>query len=254
MDSKSKTDSLRVDPGKEDPVAGDPYQDIYIYLINGFVSERDGADFGEAFIGNWVEDESSFLFFSRPSIDPISMLLVKQSDLEHIDEFHFTYEEWQGGGLEALRVERFLIIPPWEESAAIKGEIEILLDPGVVFGTGLHPTTRDCLRALARLGDEAPFESVLDLGTGTGILAIAAVRLGAGRILAVDLNPLSVKTARKNVAHNRLEDQIRVQQGRAEAFIKEPVDLVMANIHHDAMASLLKRKAFLQKNGSSYPG
>ncbi|MFH1490618.1 MAG: 50S ribosomal protein L11 methyltransferase [Pseudomonadota bacterium] len=200
--------------------------------------EEEEGYFGKAFIGNWVEDKTSFLFFSQPSSGLISSLLENRSDLELIDEYRFTYEQWQGGGLKPIKVENILITPPWEKSDRAEGEIRIILDPGVVFGTGLHPSTRDCIRALTCLRKETLFENVLDLGTGTGVLALVAMRLGAKRVLAVDLNPLCVKTARKNIAYNRLEDGIRVECGRAEDFIHEPADLLAANIHYGAMSSL----------------
>ncbi|MFO8240994.1 MAG: 50S ribosomal protein L11 methyltransferase [Dissulfuribacterales bacterium] len=76
-----------------------------------------------------------------------------------------------------------MIVPPWGELDSNKQLNQIVLDPGVVSGNGLHPTTRDCLRALAYAARTRPFESVLDFGTGTGILAVAAVLLGAVRVL-----------------------------------------------------------------------
>lgn len=228
--------------------AGKPYQDLYIYLIKGLVTEADEANLGKAYLGNWIEGESSFLFFWLPSGKSVLRVLEDRSDLELVEEYHFTYEEWQGGGLEPFRIEHFLISAPWEDNAgAGQGETKILLDPGVVFGTGLHPTTRDCLRAMVYLQREGPFERVLDLGTGTGILALAAAFLGAGRVLAVDSNPLCVKTARRNVALNHLEGTIRVVEGNAEDLIFQDAELVTANIHHDVMAGLFKNNGFPDK-------
>jgi ribosomal protein L11 methyltransferase len=122
-----------------------------------------------------------------------------------------------------------------------------VLDPGVVFGTGTHPTTRDCLHALERLySREAPAD-VLDLGTGTGLLALAAARLGARRTLAVDLNPLCARTAARNVRLNGLAERVLVVRGRAEAFVDLPADLLVANIHFDVMRRLLGSQGFYRK-------
>ncbi|MBW1796898.1 MAG: 50S ribosomal protein L11 methyltransferase, partial [Deltaproteobacteria bacterium] len=154
----------------------------------------------------------------------------------------------QGGGLDALRIERFLIVPPWERMVFTEGLIRILLDPGVVFGNGLHPTTRDCLRAIACSHGQSPFSSVLDLGTGTGVLALAVAFLGAERVLAADLNPLCVRTVNKNVRLNGLEEIIDVVEGPAEDFFDEPADLVVANIHHAVIRDLLERRVFRKKD------
>ena len=121
--------------------------------------------------------------------------------------------------------------------------MKIILDPGVVFGNCLHPTTRDCLKALTRLfGTDKP-DKVLDLGTGTGILAIAAARLGAKETVAVDLNPLCVKTSKQNVRLNELESRIQVMEGRAESTSWVPFDLIIANIHYEVLEKLILKGA-----------
>jgi ribosomal protein L11 methyltransferase len=100
---------------------------------------------------------------------------------------------------------------------------------------------------MAHLHRQSPLRSVLDLGTGTGILALAAALLGAEKVLAVDLNPLSVKTAQRNVRLNGLEGSIEVVKGRAEDFVAERADLVVANLHHSVIVNLLDKEGFLQK-------
>jgi len=228
-------------------VAG-PYQDLYIYLLEGLVKKEDESCLGSAFIGNWVEEDTSFLFFSKPSADALSQLLKMRPGLEVIEDYHFAYEQWQGGGLKPLKVDDFIIVPHWDKVEANEKGIQILLDPGVVFGNGLHPTTRDCLRALAFAGRQRPFDRVLDLGTGTGILGVAAALLGAKRVLAVDLNPLCVRTANENVRLNDLNGIIRVIEGPAEDFVNEAADLVIANIHKEIIGRLLQKEGFRKKD------
>ncbi len=221
-----------------------PYKDLHIYLIKGLVKEKDEVSFGDTFMGNWVEDDSSFLFFGRPAEKEVARLLKRCPELELIETHHFTYEQWQGGGLKPFKVDDFVVVPPWEEKGSGEEGIRILLDPGVVFGNGLHPTTRDCLKALACTRKQRPFARVLDLGTGTGVLALAAGLLGAERVLAVDINPLCVKTAAKNVEINGLGEIIRVVDGPAEDFVNEPADLVIANIHHEVIQRLMESGGF----------
>jgi len=225
-----------------------PYKELYIYLFRGVLKKSHEADLGEAFLGNWVESDSSFLFFASPADEILDRLLRKCQELELIEHYHFTYEQWQGGRLDQIEVENFVIVAPWGELDSNKQLNQIVLDPGVVFGNGLHPTTRDCLKALAYAAKTRPFESVLDFGTGTGILAVAAVLLGAVRVLAVDLNPLCVKTAVRNVELNKLEEKIQVVKGSAESFFDEIADMVVANIHYDVIQELLVRRRFRRRD------
>jgi len=202
---------------------------------------------GPGFLGNWIEEESSFLFFSAPARELVQGVIEKDETLRLIEEFYFTYEEWQGGKIKPMRVSGLLIAPPWENIEEGNEEKKILLDPGVVFGTSLHPTTRDCLEALVEISAETHYHRVLDLGTGTGILAIAARRLGAENILAVDINPLAVKTALLNVRLNNAENRITVKKGLAEDFIDHRFDLLMANLHYDTILKLITARGFLEK-------
>ena len=231
-----------------------PYGDLFIYHLKGRVKEQEELALGEHFQGNWVEDDASFLFFSVPSKQDVLKLIEKRSDMELIEDYHFTYEQWQGSALRPMQIGHFLIHPPWDEVDTEYKEKEIILDPGMVFGTGLHPTTQDCLKAMVYLYGQFRQERVLDLGTGTGILALAAALLGAEKVLGVDLNPLSVKTARRNIQLNGLEDSIEVVEGLAEDFVEEQADLVLANLHYDVLLKLLDTAGFLEKRWSVLSG
>ena len=223
------------------------YKDLYIYYLEGSLKREEESHLGLTFLGNWAEEDSSFLFFTQPSKDLVQRIIDKDKRLRLIDEFHFTYEEWLGGKVIPRKVSRFLIVPPWEDRQQNDRELKILLNPGVVFGTSLHPTTRDSLLALLEISDKLASYRVLDLGTGTGILAIGAALLGAEKILAVDNNPLAVKTAALNVKLNGLEEQIEVREGLAEDIIDLPSDLLIANIHYDIILKLIKEEEFIKK-------
>ncbi|WP_322821552.1 50S ribosomal protein L11 methyltransferase [Chloroflexus sp.] len=111
-----------------------------------------------------------------------------------------------------LRIgERTVIVPSWLEYQPQPNDVVLLLDPGMAFGTGLHPTTRLCLHLLERLVQ--PEQQVLDLGTGSGILAIAAAKLGAGQVLALDNDPIAVRVAHENVERNQVQDLVKVAEG-----------------------------------------
>jgi ribosomal protein L11 methyltransferase len=221
-----------------------PYEHLYIYLIKGLVPREQEGALGQAFLGNWVEEDTCFLFFRERSEAVVSDLLERSSELQLLENYHFSYEEWQGAFSEPLKIDRFIIVPPWVNAVEAPGETKILLDPGLVFGTGLHASTRDSLKALSYVHSVFPVKKVVDLGTGTGVLALASALLGAQQVLAIDLNPLCVKTARKNVQWNQLESRIEVKEGRAEEFAEVQADLVLANIHWDVLKTLIEKEGF----------
>lgn len=225
-------------------VTASPYNNLYIYLIKGLVPLGEEDSFGASFLGNWIEEDTCFLFFEKPSQTIVSEVLTRHPQLQLLENYHFTYEEWQGAFSEPLRIDRFLIVPPWVDATAAPGEKKILLDPGLVFGTGLHASTRDSLKALSYVHSRSPVRKVVDLGTGTGVLALASALLGAEQVLAVDLNPLCVKTTKNNVVLNHLESRIEVREGRAEDYAEMPADLMLANIHWDVLKSLLAQEGF----------
>jgi ribosomal protein L11 methyltransferase len=124
-----------------------------------------------------------------------------------------------------LRIGRFLVRPTWSEPRDADDAIEIVLDPGMAFGTGLHPTTQQCLEALSTVALEA--KGVLDVGTGSGILAIAAAKRGASPVVAVDNDPIAVEAARENTTRNGVI--VPVAQATA-ADVPGRFDVVVANI------------------------
>ena len=137
------------------------------------------------------------------------------------------------------RVGRIVIRPAWREYEAGAGEIVVSLDPGMAFGTGQHPTTRMCLQLAQQL--ERPGDRVLDLGCGSGVLAIAAVKLGASSCIAVDTEGQAVKAANDNVALNGLQRQISVFGGSLDAVASDgPYDLILANINAATLIALAR--------------
>ena len=134
--------------------------------------------------------------------------------------------------------ERLVIKPAWLDYSPQNNEIIIELDPGMAFGTGLHPTTRLCLDAIERYMHE---ESVcLDLGTGSGILAAAMAKLGAKQVLAVDIDPVAVSAAKSTVERNGISDKVQVLEGSIEKATAQ-YDFIAANIIASVIIELSPR-------------
>lgn len=228
------------------PISLRPETVLHIYYIEGILPP-DTRIPAENFIGNWVEDNFSFLFFKKSVRKTVERILSNYPDLRLQDEYEMSYEQWQGGVIEPVRIGRFLINPPWIKASSRKGEISMTLDSGVVFGNGAHPTTQACLEAIEIACAGGKVKTMLDLGSGTGILSLAAALLGSKKIVSVDYNFLASQTTKTNVLLNNLEERILVINGKAEAHTGVASDLLVANIHYDVMKNLIRTEGFLKQ-------
>ena len=132
---------------------------------------------------------------------------------------------------------RLVVKPPWEPWSEAKGGIVIDVSPKMSFGTGSHETTRLCLEMLERF--VRPGMAVFDVGTGSGILAIAALKLGAASAHAVDVEKESVENTRENAELNRVADRIEVRLGSLDAWPAQQYDLILANIDRKTLVSMI---------------
>ncbi|MBM7855711.1 ribosomal protein L11 methyltransferase [Desulfohalotomaculum tongense] len=149
---------------------------------------------------------------------------------------------------------KFLIKPYWEKITPEPGRFILELDPGMAFGCGTHPTTSMCLEFIEECIGGG--EEVCDVGTGSGILAVAAAKLGAAPVVAVDMDKTAVKVAQKNVRLNGVEDKVQVLQGDLLSGYSRQADVIIANIVADVIIKLapgaakaLKEKGFLITSG-----
>jgi ribosomal protein L11 methyltransferase len=226
------------------------YENLYIYYVDAKLS-TDRSLLGKSFIGNWQEEDCSFLFFSDPADDLVGNLLAVSGGPVLKDRFVMTYKDWIGGNIHDYSIGDFRISPPWSDAP---GKNRILLDPGVVFGSGTHATTRDCVCAMEEIFSRSDVSRTMDLGCGTGLLSLVAARMGSRQTLAVDNNFLSVETARDNILCNGLDDRVLAVQGRAQDFMEIEADLLVANIHYDVMKELVSCPGFREKKKFVFSG
>lgn len=194
------------------------------------VGERDGSD--RVLLRTYLP------VTSRQRLARIEVGLKLVGILQPLEDLSVTplpeEEDWQNQWrthFDLLRVGRRLVIKPsWIDYAGPPEEVVIELDPGMAFGTGYHPTTYTCLEAMEDL--LRPGMNVLDLGTGSGILAIAAVKLGAARVLALDIDPQAVRAARQNFRRTGIQRRVALTQGSLPHPLagQGQFDLVVANI------------------------
>ena len=137
-----------------------------------------------------------------------------------------------------------LIRPSWSKRKPTRDQQVVVLDPGLSFGTGQHPTTRFCLREIAAFRRRGRAQAFLDIGTGSGILAISAVKLGYAPVAAIDLDPASIRVARANAARNRVAHGLEL---RGQDLLRWPIrasrkyDLICANLMYDLLLAGQRR-------------
>jgi ribosomal protein L11 methyltransferase len=198
-------------------------------IVRAYVPARDAASAERA-----ARDAEAALghlqaFGLRP-IGELRTRLVDEADWADAWKAHFP----------VMRIGRHLVIrPTWRRHRAAPGDVVIALDPGMAFGTGLHPTTRLCLAALeaAAARGELDGSRVLDVGCGSGILSIAAARLGARRVSGLDIDPIAIEATLANARRNRLARRIRARVGSPPSG-EPPFDLVVANLIASVLVDL----------------
>lgn len=171
------------------------------------------------------------------------------------DDSEWLYK-WQEHFRPAKVGERIVVKPGWEDYEPADGELVIEMDPGMAFGSGLHETTSMCIRALEKeLGvyDPARYPlKVLDVGTGTGILAMAAVLLGADEALGIDIDDEAVRVSKENISRNGLEGRISIKRGNLMDGIGYDADIIVANLMADLVMMLSPAAAAQLKPGGIY--
>ena len=226
-------------------------QIFYRYGHGGVVVESEGGfnpDEGEsASPDSWVTLKTYLPVNStarerKARIDLGVRLVAHVSPISPLSEREIDEQEWQDSWKEhfdVLRVGRRLVVcPTWREHHPTATDIVLNLDPGMAFGTGHHPTTRACLELLEE--QVRPGSKVLDVGCGSGILSIAAAKLGAGGVVGIEIDPVGVRVARANVSRNGVGHGVRVLRGTLPhpQVADGAYSIVVANISARVIAEL----------------
>ena len=198
-------------------------------IVRAYVPARDPAAAEQA-VATATEALGHLQAFGLRPIGEPTTRLVHEADWAEAWKAHFP----------VLRVGRRVVIKPtWRRHRAAPDDVVLALDPGMAFGTGLHPTTRLCLAALEGLAERGSLDGgrVLDVGCGSGILAIAAAKLGASSVFAVDTDPIAADATTANAKRNGLARRIAARHGSLPTS-ETPFDLVLANLIASVLVAL----------------
>ena len=196
--------------------------------------------------------------YLEPGASPVEMLALIAARMEAagiayaVETEGVEQEDWQNGWRKYYHPmdigSRLAIVPSWQEYDTDR--VKLILDPGLAFGTGGHETTSLCLEALDQRVRGG--ERVLDIGTGSGILAIAALKLGAASAEGVDIDPVAVRTAGENAALNGVADKLTVLVGDLSDKASGKYDIITANIVANAIISLAPSVPGLMAEGAAF--
>ena len=218
----------------------------------------------EKLLENDTEETKIMAYFSEEETNLPEKIAVIKEKIRNLTEFglsigsgtvelsNVNQEDWESAWKQYFKpvhvTDRIVVKPEWDEYSPQEGEIVIEIDPGMAFGTGTHETTSMCINQIEKnlkAGDR-----VIDIGSGSGILSMAAVLLGAEKATGVDLDPVAVRVALENVELNNLQDKIEILHGNLTDVIREKADIVVANIMADIILILLEDvREFIKDDG-----
>jgi ribosomal protein L11 methyltransferase len=226
------------DPDDAIEIKSSPESYKYDYLSEEIEMDRRKKARVSAFF-NCDEEGLEKLSEAEGAIQRLHKTMAEDSlnyyDQETADDSTWLYK-WQENFKPTKVGEHFVVKPSWEEYDAKDGELVIEMDPGMAFGSGLHETTTLCMKALETAVKSE--STVLDVGTGTGILAIAAAMLGAERCLGIDIDADAVRIAKENVERNGLADRIEIIEGDLMEGVDFRADIIVANLMADLVIRL----------------
>ena len=222
-------------------------------LISGLLWELDinGVEEKENFLLAYADENSDI---DKEKLSQLISSLVSHNLIENfkIEEHSVTEknwnEEWEKNRPIIEISERIIIKPSFREYTPRTGQIVITIDPKMSFGTGEHQSTKLILLSLEKIIQGG--EKILDIGTGTGILSIAALKLGAGSAFGIDKSKWCIENARENIITNNVEDSIEIKFSELSDIKEKNFDIIAANIERNILLDIAEQvKLHLKKNG-----
>lgn len=235
------------------------------FEIRREVAKAESLDYADdAFLNSLGEDVIVKAYFSGGN-NIIELISLIEEKLKFISQFlsvgegytgytEVDDEDWSTAWKKYYKPlhisERVVIKPSWEEYLPKDGEIVIEMDPGMAFGTGTHETTQMCAQLIEGLVREG--DTVIDLGCGTGILAIIAAKLGAQGITAIDIDPVAARVTRENCQLNKVDSVISAKAGVLNDLPQAKADIVVANIIANVIIDISGRIPYYLKSGGYF--
>ena len=208
----------------------------------------------------FAEMYSCIIFYLEDNISGINLLdevldEMRAFDIIRVEISGEDDEDWKHKWKKYFKpthiTESIVVKPSWDTYEQKGSEIVIEIDPEMAFGTGTHPTTSLCIKLLEEYIDSEETK-VLDIGCGSGILSIAAALLGAGEVLGIEIDPVAVKVAEKNVKSNRVDEKVRILQGDLTFGIEYEANVIVANLMAELIIELSKHISKHLKHGGVF--
>lgn len=230
-------------------------------LISKYISANiwDHYEFPEEVLNRTMPLVKAYLPDNKDLEDKLALIQINLAELPlenvpRMETKRVAEEDWATSWMAYYKPveigKRLAVKPSWEEFTPPSGRLVLELDPGMAFGCGNHPTTTMCMEFLEEIIQGG--EIAADVGTGTGILAIAAAKLGVSKVYAVDLDQVAVDIAQENVRLNQVQEKVEVLQGNLLDKVEGPLDIVIANIVANVIISLAPDVAKLIKTGGYF--
>lgn len=198
----------------------------------------------DGYLGLWTEPPFYYLFFRTAARKYVEDWVGAQAGWELKSTYCLPHSHWKEQFRSARSIGPFCILPAEDGIDESSSDIPIRLTRGLVFGSGVHPTTQGCLRALARFFKYQPQAEVVDLGTGSGILALACLLLGSEVVYGIDCNVLAVQEARANARLNHLDGKIRLLVADRLSVLNRVPPLLLANLEWNCLNVILRDPAW----------
>ncbi len=201
----------------------------------------------KTFLKCYLEKNDWNEIFQIEFFELLNEFKIEKSKVKILELENKNWNDIWENSIEPIQITENIIVKPSWKNLSIKNKIEIIIDPKMSFGTGHHETTRLIAKLIEKFLQKE--NSILDIGTGSGILSIVAVKLGAKRCVAIDNDEWSIQNANENVEKNFVENKVQISLGTIEDVLENSFDLIIANIQSSVILPILNKIKLKTKTG-----